>query len=98
MSRPGSAGADDSRCPRCRAPVLRQWVGRVAALYVVADLTPIDPADEHQIREPNRLTWCLVTGRWRPTELRWHHRNHIPNCTHQIVAEHRCTTEPTTLF
>ncbi|MCX5587593.1 hypothetical protein [Streptomyces erythrochromogenes] len=77
---------------------MRQLVGRVAALTITADLTPIDPADEHRIREPNRLTWCLVTGRWRPPELRWRHRDHIPNCTHQIVTEHRCTAEPTTLF
>lgn len=98
MSRPGSAGPADSRCPRCQAPVIRQWVGRVAALHVIADLTAVDPADEARLREPNRLTWCLITGKWRPPELRWRQRDHVPNCTHQIVIEHRCTAEPTTLF
>ncbi len=97
MAGAGSANST-TRCVRCRAPVLRQLVGTVAALTVTADLAAVDPVDEARIREPNRLTWCLVTGKWRPPELRWRHRDHIPNCTHQIVTEHRCTTEPTTLF
>ncbi|MGW1979198.1 hypothetical protein [Streptomyces sp. NPDC001889] len=90
-------GAADSRCPACTAPILRQWVGRVAALHVTADLTPIDPAREHEHREPNRLTWCLLTGPWRPPELRW--RCWSRTCGHQIVTEHRCPpADPTTLF
>jgi hypothetical protein len=82
-------GGDDSRCPSCSAPTHRQWVGRIAALLVTASLTPLTPEQEHDIRtDPTRLTWCLVTGPWRPPELRW--RCTLRDCTHTVVACHRC--------
>ncbi|MDX3074594.1 hypothetical protein [Streptomyces sp. MI02-7b] len=97
---PRGTGAADSRCPSCGAPVLRQLVGRIAALTVTADPTPLTPEQETQVRtDPNRLTWCLITGRWRPPELRWRHPAHSPHCTHHVVACHRCPpAAPTTLF
>lgn len=98
MSRPGSAGAADSRCPRCRAPILRQWVGRIAALHVVADLTPLTPAEQTAVREPNRLIWCLRGGEHSNRRLTWTDRDHPAGCPHPHVTEHRCTTDPTTLF
>ncbi|WP_369778866.1 hypothetical protein [Streptomyces sp. R33] len=98
MSRPGSAGADDSRCPRCRAPILRQLVGRIAALTVTADLTPLTPSQQAELREPNRLIWCLRGGDHTTRRLAWTGRDHPANCPHPHVTEHRCTTEPDTLF
>ncbi|MFE5771419.1 hypothetical protein ACFQ7O_24000 [Streptomyces sp. NPDC056485] len=100
MSRSGSAGAADSRCPRCRAPVLCQWVGAVAALQVTADLRPLTPAEQAAVREPNRLIWCLhQRGPHTPRELRWTGRDHPAACPHPHVTEHRCTAEQlTTLF
>ncbi|MFJ6935720.1 hypothetical protein [Streptomyces sp. NPDC101132] len=96
MTGPGSAGAADSRCPRCRAPILRQWVGHVAAVHVVADLTPLTVAEQAAARAPNRLIWCLVQSPHVTPRLRWTGPNHPPACPHPHVTEHRCP--PTTLF
>ncbi|MFD5509153.1 hypothetical protein ACFWIB_15430 [Streptomyces sp. NPDC127051] len=100
MSRPGSAGADDSRCPRCQAPVLRQLVGNVAALNITADLTPLTPAEQAAVREPNRLIWCLrQASPFTPRRLTWTGRDHPAGCPHPHVTEHRCPpADPTTLF
>lgn len=99
MSRPGSAGAADSRCPRCRAPVIRQWVGQIAALHVVADLRPLTPSEQAAVREPNRLIWCLRSARHTTRRLTWTGLDHPASCPHPHVTEHRCPpTEPATLF
>ncbi|MFF6904550.1 hypothetical protein ACFY9Q_01240 [Streptomyces sp. NPDC012389] len=84
------------RCPGCGTTLITQWVGRVAALRVTAATTPITPREEAELRTPNRLTWCLVTGPHRAPEL----RSRCPSraCTHTVVIEHHCQPEPTTLF
>lgn len=99
MSRPGSASGTP-RCPRCRAPVLTQWVGRIAALHVIADLRPLTPSEQAEVREPNRLIWCLRGGEHTAHRLTWTGRDHPANCPHPHVTEHRCNPEqqPTTLF
>ncbi|MER8233517.1 hypothetical protein [Streptomyces sp. NPDC094049] len=93
-------GADDSRCPACTAPVLTQWAGTVAALRITADLTPLAPAEQAAVREPNRLIWCLYrASAHSPPRLRWATAGHPPGCGHPHVTEHRCPpAEPTTLF
>lgn len=99
MRRPGSTGAADSRCPRCQAPVHREWVGRIAALYVTADLRPLTPSEQAEVREPNRLIWCLrQASEHTPARLGWTGRDHPATCPFAHVTEHRCTTEPSTLF
>lgn len=98
MARPGSTGAADSRCPRCRAPILRQWVGQVAALHVVADLRPLTPSEQAAVREPNRLIWCLRGGEHTARRLTWTGLGHPAACPHPHVTEHRCNPEPSTLF
>ncbi|WKD36548.1 hypothetical protein [Streptomyces xanthophaeus] len=98
MARPGSAGAD-SRCPRCRAPVLTQWVGQIAALNITADLQPLTPSEQAAVREPNRLIWCLrQPSEFTSPRLAWTGSLHPATCPHPHVTEHRCTTEPDTLF
>ncbi|MDT9688165.1 hypothetical protein Q5762_07315 [Streptomyces sp. P9(2023)] len=99
MSRPRTTGAVDSRCPACAAPVITQWVGQVAALRATVDLTPLTPEQQATVREPNRLVWCLYQGGpHTPPRLRWATPPHPPDCGHPHVTEHRCITEPTTLF
>lgn len=96
MARPGSNG---TRCPRCRAPILRQLVGAVAALTVTADLAPLSPSEQATVREPNRLIWCLrQASEHTASRLTWTGRNHPATCPHPHVTEHRCNPEPTTLF
>ena len=90
--------SDGTRCPSCRARVLTQLVGRVAALNITADLTPLTAPQQADLREPNRLIWCLYRA-GPHTRLRWTGPHHPPNCPHQHVTEHRCPPqEPTTLF
>lgn len=96
MGRSRSQDAAESRCPGCGAALITQWVGRVAALKVTAAAAPITPEQEAELRAPNRLTWCLTTGQWRPPELRW--RCTFRACTHQVVIDHYCAPQPTTLF
>ncbi|MEV7897267.1 hypothetical protein [Streptomyces cyaneofuscatus] len=83
-------------CPGCGTTLITQWVGRVAALKVTAATTPITPREEAEQRTPHRLTWCLVTGPHRAPEL----RSRCPSraCAHDVVIEHHCQPEPTTLF
>lgn len=83
-------------CPGCGAPLITQWAGRTLALRVTAATTRISPQQEAELRTPNRLTWCLTTGKYRPPELRW--RCTTPRCGHHVVIEHHCNPEPTTLF
>lgn len=99
MARTRPRGGDDSRCPACRAPILRQLVGHRAALTVTADLTPLTPAEQAAVREPNRLIWCLHTDSLGNRHLRWLTSWHPPDCPHPHVTEHRCPpADPTTLF
>jgi hypothetical protein len=91
---PPTTGA--AHCGACGAPVLRQLV---EVLAVVADATPIPPGTDHQIRGPNRLTWCAPPPRTGgPPRLRWIHRaTHPPTCPHPHHADHHCggrTTAP----
>ncbi len=88
-----------TRCPTCRAPVLRQLVGDRAALTVTADLTPLTPAQQTAVREPNRLIWCLKDPPHGTPRLTWIGNWHPAGCTHDHVTEHRCPPQqPTTLF
>lgn len=89
----GRAAATDgiTRCPACRAPILRQLVGQRAALNVTADLTPLTPIEQAAARTPNRLIWCLVQRPHTPARLRWIGSLHPARCPHAHVAEHTCT-------
>lgn len=100
MARPGSTRRTDNRCPNCRAPILRQLVGRIAAITVTADLWPLTPSEQAAVREPNRLIWCLrQASEHLPARLTWTGRDHPAQCPHPHVTEHRCPpAEPTTLF
>ncbi|WP_245793614.1 hypothetical protein [Streptomyces pini] len=71
--------------------MLRQLVGRRAALDVTADVEPLAPAAAYRLREPNRLDWCLRTTADGP-DLRWAdcHRTGGP-CPHPHVIDHQCT-------
>ncbi|GAB2731548.1 hypothetical protein [Streptomyces bullii] len=89
-------GGADSRCPACRAPILRQLVGDRAALKVTADLTPLTPEQQAEARGPNRLIWCLRPGGTGPGRLVWLTPWHPADCPHPHLADHRCP--PTTLF
>ncbi|MFF5842160.1 hypothetical protein ACFY74_11905 [Streptomyces massasporeus] len=93
-------GGADSRCPACRAPVIKQLVGNRAALNVTADLTPLTPEQQRQVREPNRLIWCLRTNSLGVKRLLWLDPWHPPDCPDGVhVADHRCPpAEPSTLF
>ncbi|MGC4946209.1 hypothetical protein ACLQ2N_08380 [Streptomyces sp. DT224] len=96
MPRPPStgSGARRTRCTRCGAPVLRQLVGRRAALDVTADEGRVTAAAAGRLREANRLDWCVRTTRDGP-ELRWAdcHRRDGP-CPHEHVIDHQCTAPP----
>ncbi|WP_055696529.1 hypothetical protein [Streptomyces silaceus] len=83
-------------CPACRAPILRQLVGDRAALHITADLTPLTPAEQTAVREPNRLIWCLRTSTTGTQTLAWIQTWHPPDCPHPHVTEHRCTAPPRT--
>lgn len=99
MTRARTRGRDDSRCPACRAPILRQLVGARAALSVTADLEPLTLEQQAAARGPNRLIWCLHTSSLGTRELRWLGQRHPPNCPHPHVADHICPpTDPNTLF
>lgn len=84
-------GARRTKCRACGCPVLCQRVGRIAALDVTADAKPVTAEEEPLLTGVNRLSWCLITGQWRPPELRWRNREHTPKCKHQIVIDHQCT-------
>ncbi|MFF0019135.1 hypothetical protein ACFYQQ_01015 [Streptomyces sp. NPDC005496] len=93
-------GGDFPRCPACGTPVHKELVGLRAALNVTADLTPLTPAEQAAVREPNRLIWCLRTNSLGHRRLTWMEPWHPPDCTRgDHVTEHRCPpAEPTTLF
>ncbi|TJZ55588.1 hypothetical protein FCH28_09615 [Streptomyces piniterrae] len=89
----GRAATDGTtRCPGCRAPIIRQLVGQRAALNVTADLQPLTPTEQAAARTPNRLIWCLYRlGPHAPARLRWIDQHHPARCPHEHVAEHACT-------
>ncbi|MFI8853645.1 hypothetical protein ACIGW3_26115 [Streptomyces sp. NPDC053499] len=93
MSSRTEAGARRTTC-RCGAPVLRQLVGRRAALDVTADADPMPAAEAAALREDNRLDWCLRHPAGGP-DLRWAdcHRARDP-CPHPHVIDHQCTARP----
>ncbi|MGW7248846.1 hypothetical protein [Streptomyces decoyicus] len=86
----GSSGARRTRCARCGCPVLRQLVGRRAALDVCADAEPMTAAAAAALREPNRLDWCVRTVGGGP-DLRWLDGGHRIDCPHPHVIDHMCT-------
>ncbi|WP_329032221.1 hypothetical protein OIE71_04580 [Streptomyces sp. NBC_01725] len=96
MTRPPArrSGAQQSRCPRCRGPVLRQLVGQHAAVGVTADAEHLAPAAAYALRTENRLDWCLRTTR-DGLDLRWAdcHRR-AGECPHPHVIDHECTAPP----
>jgi hypothetical protein len=67
---------------------------------VTVDLTPLSPALQAQLREPNRLIWCLrQASEHTPARLTWTGRNHPAACPFDHVSVLRCpAAEPTTLF
>lgn len=95
MSRPPGArsGARRTRCPRCAGRVIRQLVGRNAALDVVADDEQMTGAAAAALREPNRLDWCVRTTR-DGLDLRWPGSGHAADCPHPHVVDHVCTAPP----
>lgn len=99
LSEPRSDRAREQRCPRCKRPVIRALVGRVAALDVRADPTPLDPLAEIRARLDGRTTWCLVRRPHTEPRLWWRDVEHIRagHCTHEVLADHRCPDRrPTT--
>lgn len=93
-----AASADlvkERACTRCGATLLCARAGRVAALDVRADPTPLDPTAEILALLDGRLTWCLVES---PFGARIRHRDrwHIAGgrCTHTVIADHRCPPQP----
>ncbi|MET8297426.1 hypothetical protein ABZW02_25710 [Streptomyces sp. NPDC005180] len=102
MTNPGilakiAAGADTARpghCPRCGAPVLRARAGRVAALDVTADPTPVDLAGEIQARLDGRLTWRLITTRLGAGRIVWRDLAEVPHHRHPVLRDHRCPPQP----
>lgn len=95
-SRKGTT-ATGTRCPSCRASILRQEVG---PLPVVADLTPLTPEQQTAARkDPNRLVWCLPATRWTERRLRWISPSvHPADCPNDHVACHRCPPPPSRIF
>ncbi|MBQ1122606.1 hypothetical protein [Streptomyces sp. B15] len=85
------AGARRTTC-RCGAPVLRQLVGRRAALDVTADAAPMPAPEAAALREDNRLDWCLRYPAGGGPDLRWAdcHRARDP-CPYPHVIDHQCT-------
>lgn len=92
MTGRAEAGARRTVC-RCGAPVLRQLVGRRAALDVTADIAPLTAAQAAALREPNRLDWCHRTV-GRSPDLRWVGAGHPSDCPHPHVIDHLCTARP----
>lgn len=90
--RPAAAGSGARRtaCPRCRRPVLRQLVGRRAALDVTADADLMPPAAAASLTGPNRLAWCARRS-GAEVDLRWVLSSHPATCPHPHVIDHACT-------
>lgn len=90
-----TAGADHAKpgtCPRCGAPVLTARAGRVAALDVTADPTPLDLTSEILARLDGRLTWRLITTTLGVQRIVW--RNAAFPTTDPVLADHKCPPQP----
>ncbi|WP_327162072.1 hypothetical protein [Streptomyces zaomyceticus] len=88
---PRTGGARRVNCARCARPVLRQLVGRLAALDVAADAEPMPAADAAALRTEDRLDWCVRQTAAGP-ELRWADcRTRRTPCPHPHVIDHACT-------
>ncbi|MFD3517746.1 hypothetical protein [Streptomyces sp. NPDC058657] len=75
--------------------MLRQLVGRTAALSVVADAAPMSAAAAGALREQDRLDWCVHETR-DGLDLRWAscHTRSAP-CPRRHVIDHKCTAPQT---
>jgi hypothetical protein len=91
MTRDPRAGAARRQKCRCGRTVLRQLVGRRAALDVTADAEPLTPAAAGALREPNRLDWCTRVTK-AGLELMWADcRRRSSPCEREHVIDHQCT-------
>jgi hypothetical protein len=94
-------GSDEARtrpCPRCGAPTLCARAGRIAALDVTADPTPITPLQEIQALLDGRLTWHLVPSALpgAPARITWREPTHIRAgpARWPVIADHQCPPQP----
>lgn len=90
-----AATADHAKpgtCPRCNAPVLRARAGRIAALDVTADPTPLNLADEILARLDGRLTWRLITTALGTQRIAWRSPS-VPTAD-PVIADHTCPPQP----
>ncbi|MFC8515524.1 hypothetical protein [Streptomyces sp. NPDC057257] len=91
-------GGANSRCPACGGPTHHHRANHSVPFNTVVDLTPLTPAEQAAVREPNRLIYCLTQRPHGPPQLRLLNPWHPPDCPHGgiHVTDHRCP--PTTLF
>ncbi|MFH8619186.1 hypothetical protein ACH4E8_29550 [Streptomyces sp. NPDC017979] len=92
-----AASSDHARnttCSRCHAPVLTARAGRVAALDVVADPTPIDATTEILARLDGRLTWHLTTTALGVRRIVWRNPGFAAHSKHPVIADHVCPPNP----
>jgi len=89
-----SSAARRTSCARCGQPVLRQLVGRVAALDVTADAATIPALVAAGLRTEHRLDWCLRSTK-HGLDMRWAdcRRRTVP-CELPHVIDHACTAPP----
>jgi hypothetical protein len=87
--------ARPTTCGRCHAPVLTARAGRIAALDVVADPTPLTPIEEVVTLLAGRLTWHLITE-WNRQRITWRHPTDIRAglARHPVIADHQCPPQP----
>lgn len=84
-------------CPRCGAPVIQARAGRIAALDVIADPTPLSAIDEIHALLEGRLTWHLVAQAFGPPRITWRGITAIragPKPGRLVVADHQCPPQP----
>lgn len=92
-----AAAADHARpttCPRCTAPVLTAWAGRVAALRVIANPEPIDATTEILARLTGELTWFLITNSLGTRRITWRNPGFAPFDKAPVIADHTCPPHP----
>lgn len=77
-------------CQKCGAPILAGLDADKCALYVRADITPIDEIGEALALMQGRRTFDLV-GNWQRKELEYRHSWNIKAPRrYPVLAEHRC--------
>lgn len=76
----------ETDCKRCGARVYKALAGRVAALEVLADPTPLTERERDAERCEGRLVWCLHDSGFGAQRMQWSHWN----CAHAQVREHIC--------